>query len=401
MDFRFGGENDDFAGEVQSFLESVMSPERTRGNADPEDLSGLAEPFERSVHRAAGERGYLAVDMPVAQRARFNFLVAASDAPLIDTAVTLAGYSITAFARPEQREYFLPRIERGEIELCIAYTEENAGSDLAAQSTTAYADGNGDADGDRGGDGGYVLSGQKVLVTGAHKADWCVTTARTTPDVPIREGLSMFLVDMTLPGIEVVRRPTMNTWTLDEIVFHDVRLDSEALLGERDAGWRQLVTTVAAERSGIFHLGFAQRVLDELVRYVRATSRDGRALAADPLVRDRLARLDLELAAGLRLAKRTLWSIESGDPDASLAPMATVYATELLQRLAQAATEIAGHAGQVHAPLFADSPPHAAAGGRFAFEYLERVHGTIGGGTSEVHRDAIAQLGLGLPRGRR
>ena len=81
--------------------------------------------------------------------------------------------------------------------------------------------------------------------------------------------------------------------------------------------------------------------------------------------------------------------------------MAKVYATELLQRLAQAATEIAGHAGLVHAPLFTDAPPYSAAGGRFAFEYLERIHPTIGGGTSEVQRDAIAQLGLALPRGRR
>jgi alkylation response protein AidB-like acyl-CoA dehydrogenase len=181
-------------------------------------------------------------------------------------------------------------------------------------------------------------------------------------------------------------------------VFHNVRLGGDAVLGERDAGWRQLVTTVAAERSGMFHLGFARHVLDELVRYVRSTERDGRPLADDQLVCDRLARLDLELAAGMRLAKRTLWGIECGSPDPALPPMAKVYATELLQRLAQAATEIAGHAGHVHAPLFTDPSPYAAAAGRFASEYLERVHGTIGGGTNEVQRDAIAQLGLGLPR---
>ena len=395
MDFRFGGENDTFAAEVRAFLEQEMSPEPTSAHADPDDLSGLAEPFERALHRAAGEHGYLSTAMPATERARFNFLVAAFDAPLIDTAVTLAGYAITTFASDAQRARFLPRIERGEIEMCIAYTEEHAGSDLGAQEATAIAEGDGFVL------AGFALSGRKVLVTGAHKADWCVTTARTRVDGPVREGLSMFLVDMTLPGITVVRRPTMNQWTLDEIVFDGVRLGADALLGEQDAGWRQLLTTVAAERSGMFHLGFARHVLDELVRYVTTTERDGHRLADDPLVRDRVARLDLELAAGLRLGMRTLWGIENGDPDPALPPMAKVFATELLQRLAQAATEIAGHAGQVHAPLFTDPPPHAAAGGRLRMEYLERVHGTIGGGVNEVQRDAIAQLGLGLPRARR
>jgi alkylation response protein AidB-like acyl-CoA dehydrogenase len=390
VDFRFGGENDTFASDVRAFLEREMAGDRV--HADSGDLSGLAEPFERALHHAAGERGYLSTTMAATERARFNFLVAAFDAPLIDTAVTLAGYVLGTFATDAQRARFLPLVERGAIEMCIAYTEELAGSDLGAQVTSAIADR----------DAGFVLSGRKVLVTGAHKADWCVTTARTRPDVAVRDGLSMFLVDMTLPGVTVVRRPTMNGWTLDEITFDDVRLASDALLGEQDAGWRQLLTTVAAERSGMFYLGFARHVLDELIEYVSTTSRDGRRLADDPLVRDRVARLDLELAAGVRLATRTLWGIESGGPDPALPPMAKVYATELLQRLAQAATEVAGHAGLVHAPLFTEAvPPQAAAGGRFAWEYLERVHGTIGGGTNEVQRDAIAQLGLGLPRTRR
>ena len=389
MDFRFGGENDRFASEVHAFLEREMP--RDRVHADPEDLSGLAEPFERALLRSAGEHGYLSTTMAPTARARFNFLVAAFDAPLIDTAVTLAGYALSTFATDAQRARFLPLVEHGEIEMCIAYTEEQAGSDLGAQIASAVTD----AD-------GFVLSGRKVLVTGAHKADWCITTARTRADVPARDGLSMFLVDMALPGITVVRRPTMNGWTLDEINFDGVRLGPDALLGERDAGWRQLLTTVAAERSGMFYLGFARHVLDELITYVGSASRDGLPLADDPLVRDRIARLDLELAAGMRLAVRTLWSIEAGTPDPALPPMAKVYATELLQRLAQAATEIAGHAGLVHAPLFTEGAvTHAAAGGRFAFEYLERVHGTIGGGTNEVQRDAIAQLGLGLPRVRR
>src|SRR6476469_1571674 len=132
---------------------------RAIAEPDPEDLSGLGETFERAQHRAAGERGYLRAEMPAAERARFNFLVAQFDAPLIDTAVTLAGYALTTFASDTQRDRLLPRVERGEIEMCIAYTEEQAGSDLGAQTATAVPAGD-----------GFVLSGRKVLVTGAHQA---------------------------------------------------------------------------------------------------------------------------------------------------------------------------------------------------------------------------------------
>ena len=385
MELRFGREDDPFAAELAAFLTDVMRD--ARAAVEPDDLSGVTEAFERDVHREAAGRGWFALDLPARRRAWFNYLVAAADAPLIDTAVALVAYPIATFGTDEQRARFVPLIEQGAITVCIAYTEETAGSDLGAQRAVARRDGD-----------HWILDGRKVLVTGAHKADWCLLTARTRTDVPARRALGMFLVDMTTPGITVTRRPTMNTWTLDEIAFTDARVPADALVGDPDGGWRQLVSTVAAERSGLFHLGFARHLLDELLVYARATSRDGRRIADDPLVRDRIARLEVEHAAGLRLAEVIVEGIESRTADPALPPMAKVHATELLQRLAQAATEIAGPAGLVHAPMFADAPAVAAGGGRFAFEYLERVHGTIGGGANEVQRDAIAQIGLGLPR---
>jgi alkylation response protein AidB-like acyl-CoA dehydrogenase len=388
VDFGFGGENERDASSIRAFLEEAMTPEETRSQRDPLDLSGVAEPFERALHRAAGESGWLGA--PAGTQSVFNRLVAEYDAPLIDTAWTLAGHALTTYASTDQRERFLPLVQRGEIELCIAYTEAGAGSDLSAIEAAAVPTGD-----------GFSLTGRKVLVTGAHKADWCLTIARTRDDVPARHGSSMFLVDMTLPGIAVTRRITMNDWTLDEIEFAGVALGADALLGERDAGWRQMVGAVAAERTGAFHLGFARHVLDALIAHVRTVDGRGRRPADDPLVRDRVTQLSLELDAARRLGARTLWGIERGEPGPALPPMGKVYATELLQRIAQAATEIAGPAGLVHAALFDSPSPYAAGGGRFAWEYLERVHGTIGGGANEVQRDAIAQLGLGLPRTRR
>ncbi len=403
VDFRFSAAAEALRTEVRGFLASALSPAAVDGQSDPSDLTGLSEAFERRLHREAGARGWLG--MPSGQQAVFDYEVARADAPLVDTAMTLAGRVVAEYGSPDQRR-LLAQMAAGEVTLCIAYTEEGAGSDLSAISTVASAAGGASGSAGAGGAGGWVLRGTKVLVTGAHKADWCCTVARTRLDVPARHGTSMFLVDMRALGVEVVRRPTMNGWTLDDVVFHDVTLGPEALLGELDGGWGQLVSAVAAERTGMFWLGFARHTLDLLVDHVRHGSRDGAPLADDPIARDAVARLAVDLAAAERLARRALWAqshpdAAAGPPLVALAAMAKVVATELLQDIAQAATELAGHAGLAWAPPFAPAdevPPGAAAGGRFAWEYLERVHGTISVGANELQRDVIAQAGLGLPR---
>ncbi len=282
----------------------------------------------------------------------------------------------------------LPRILDGSLTGCVAYTEPSGGSDLSRVRALALRS-----------ETGWVLDGVKSLVTGAHKADLCCTAVRTTAEGSARTSLSMFLVDMATPGVEVVRRATMNGWTLDEIHFHEVALTEADLLGEEGQGWRHMAESLAAERSGLFWLGFARHVLDLLVDHVLAGRSDGAPLADDPLVLDQVGALEAEYAAADRLARRTLWTAAQGDTDPSLPAMAKVVSTELLQRIAQAATEITGEAGLVWSPLFAgDGLPGAAAGGRFAWEYLERVHGTISVGANELQRDLIATAGLGLPR---
>jgi alkylation response protein AidB-like acyl-CoA dehydrogenase len=169
------------------------------------------------------------------------------------------------------------------------------------------------------------------------------------------------------------------------------------VLGRENEGWRQLAAAVATEGGGMFHIGFARHVLDTLVAYV-TSPQGGVPLSHDPVVRDRIALLHGEVDAAERLAKRAIWMQENGRDNTVFAAMAKVYATELLQRLARAATDIAGMDGMLYRPLFGPASSSSAGDGRFAWEYLERVHGTIGGGTNEIKRTLIAQGGLGLPR---
>jgi alkylation response protein AidB-like acyl-CoA dehydrogenase len=395
LDFRFSAEVEAFRDEVRTFLNEEMAPADTVAHGDDGDLTGLGEEFERRLLRRAGARGFLGISLPTkwggggrpaSFQAAFNLEVAAHDAPLIDTAVTLAAQPLLAWGSLQQQAFFLPGIVAGELMVCIAYTEPHAGSDLGSLSMVAETDGD-----------GFVLTGVKSLVTAAHKADWCLTIARTRPGVPPREGLTMFLLDMEAEGLSVRRRPTMNRWTLGEITCDGVKVGPDAVLGAENEGWRQLAAAVATEGGGMFHIGFARHLFDTLVSYITSTQGDV-SLSQDPILRDRIASLHGEVDVAERLAKRAIWMQEEGQDNMVFAAMAKVYATELLQRLALAATDIAGVDGTLYRPLFGPASSTSSGDGRFAWEYLERVHGTIGGGTNEIKRTLIAQAGLGLPR---
>ena len=380
MDFRFDPETERFRSEVRAFLEEAMA--NAHEHADQLDLTGLDNDHERELHRRAGERGWLSLSGE--RRAVFEYEVARADAPLIDTAMTLAGHAITTFGS-SQHASLLQQMVSGEVEMCIAYTEPGAGSDLSAIATSAVPDGE-----------GWLLTGRKVLVTGALKADWCLTIARTESGSKPAGAFTMFLVDMRAPGVRVEPRPTMNGWMLADTTFADVRLGTGAVVGVVGSGWRQMAAAVDAERSGMFWLGFARHVFDLLVEHVRGGARQGVPLVRDPIARDAVARCAVEVAAVERLTRRAMWTTVTSGADPALNSMVKVAATELLQLLAQTTTELCGRAGTVWASLFGDAPPGAAGRGRFAWEYLERVHGTISVGANELQRDAVAARALGL-----
>lgn len=396
MQVRFPPPVEALRDEVRAFLADAMAPEKVRGHADPLDLTGLDEEFEHALLREAGQRGYLALDYPteyggagltVAHRAMFGCEAAAFDAPLVDTAITLAGAPILAYGTDEQRAAMLPRMARGEITCCIAFTEPGAGSDLGAIATTARRDPA----------GGWVIEGRKVLVTGAHKADWCLLVARTDPDRPPREAMSMFLVDMRTPGITVRRWPTANQWTLDEIVFDQARVPADALLGEEGRGFAQMAGALADERSGFFWVGWAERRLTDLLGHVRAR-RDTGSDPLDAVWRDRLARLWIDVALARALAVRVVDARARGVDTTVLAAASKVFVTELLQRIAATGVALLGPAGLLTGTLFGPADPHAPFHGRFAYECVERLHPTISVGSNEIQRDVLAHRGLGLPQ---
>ena len=400
---RFDPELEAFRAEVREYLTEAMRTDAVAGHADPRDLTGLDVAFERALQMDAGTRGYLAVNYPVemggggrspAYRAVFATEAAAADAPVIDTALTLGGAPILAHGSAAQRA-LLPAMARGEVLLCIAYSEPDAGSDLTAVATVARRAVPDDPASD------WIVDGTKHLVTGAHKAEWCLIIARTDldPSVPPRRSMSMFLLPLAeTPGVTVERVRTANDWTLGTIRFDGARLPADALLGEEGRGFAQMAAALAEERSGFFWVGWAAARLDDLLGHVRAVGIDGLAVPAT-VARETLARLWTEVALARRFALDVVEVQTRGDDATVPAAMSKVFVTELLQRIASAGVALLGPAGLLTAPLFGPVPADTPLRGRFAFDVVERLHPTLSVGANEIQRDVIAHRGLGLPTG--
>ena len=242
-----------------------------------------------------------------------------------------------------------------------------------------------------------MLNGRKTLITAAGKADACLTVARTDLAAPVRRGISMFLFELDRPGVSVVARRTMADYDLWDVVFESARIPAEALLGELNAGWRQLAYSVEQERTGMYSLGWCQRLFDELRTHCLTPGPAGVPME-DPRIAERLADLWVALQDGRRASIRLTREEVEGRRSAASASAAKVLLTEYAPRLAQAATELTGPAGSIAGSLFGQEQPGAPARGRFAYEYLFRFDGPISVGANEIHRGGIAAA-LGLHRG--
>jgi alkylation response protein AidB-like acyl-CoA dehydrogenase len=286
--------------------------------------------------------------------------------------VVLAGGSLQLFGTSEQQSEHLRPIITGERVWCQLFSEPGAGSDLASLQTRAERDGTDT----------YVLNGQKVWCSNGRIADWGICMARTNPDAAPHRGISFFLVDMHLPGIDVrpLRQMTGGS-EFDEVFLQDVAVPASCLLGGEDEGWGVGMATLTNERG---HIGASaislQRRIDGLARLgeTAGLARLGETAGLDPVRRDELLELVGRGRAYLAMAQRQ-------GPVASLAgSLMKLGVTELLFDTAALRTELAG----AHAMLDGD----AAAG------ILGAPGGRIAGGTTQVQKNIIGERILGLPR---
>ena len=382
MDFRFTPEEEAFRAEVRAFLQQEVPADWDRAGGEE------AFAFQRRFVRKLAERGWLTLAWPkeyggmgagIMTQLIYNEELASYGAPNPGIGVDRVGPSIMLYGTEEQKRRFLPPIVRGEVTWCQGFSEPGAGSDLASLQTRAVRDGD-----------SYVINGQKIWTSWAHRADWCILLARTDPSAPKHRGISYFLLDMRLPGVTV--RPLYNmagSHGFNEVFLEDVRVPADCLLGEENRGWYIAAATLDFERSGIHRLVAGARVLERAL----AAARESGAARRNPALRRRLADLRVELEVGRLLAYRVAWMQDRGMIPNAEASISKLFGTEWQQRLSRVGMEVLGLAGQLR-----PGSPRAPLGGRLSTYYLEAVSLTIAAGTSEINRNIIAQRGLGLPR---
>ena len=244
-----------------------------------------------------------------------------------------------------------------------------------------------------------MVNGQKVWASGATHADWCLLLARTDPAAPKRRGISYFLLDMRTPGIDVrpIRQATGESHFC-EVFLTDVVIPAGQLVGPENGGWAVAQATLAAER-GMTMLELAERLghagFGWLVETCSRLEPGGRRLLEDGLVQDRLAGFETEITGLRALCRRLVEDHEAGTAGPADASVVKLYYSELLQRLMDFGTEVAG------LPAHTQLGKPASSGwesGAWVLDFLGSWEWTIPGGTSEIQRTIIGERGLGLPR---
>jgi alkylation response protein AidB-like acyl-CoA dehydrogenase len=310
----------------------------------------------------------------------FNETMAEERAPTVGgISVGWAGPTIIMYGSEEQKREHLEPILKGESVWCQLFSEPGAGSDLASIQTRAVKDGD-----------DFVINGQKIWTSGAHRADWGILLARTDPDAPKHRGISYFLLDMKTPGIQV--RPLVNmagSHDFNEVFFEDVRVSQKYLLGEENRGWYIGTTTLDFERSSIAGSVRQEQTVADIAELARARSPE-----ASGAVRWELADRAVEAAVARLLSYRVVSMQSRGLVPNREASIAKLYVSELEQRIANTAMRSLGMPAQL-----GRGSAMAPVEGRAPRFYLYASPMTIGGGTSEIQRNIIATRGLGLPRG--
>jgi alkylation response protein AidB-like acyl-CoA dehydrogenase len=328
--------------------------------------------------------------MSTAQQIVLYQELAARDAPrlvLAFVSIHHAAATLLHAGTDEQRRRHLPAILDGEI-WCQGFSEPDAGSDLAALTTAA-----------RRVDDGYRVTGQKVWVSGAAHADWCLLLARTDPAARKRHGISYFLLDMRSPGIDVrpIRQATGESHFC-EMFLDDVVIPASQLVGPESGGWQVAQATLSAER-GMTMLELAERLGNAgfrwLVEACETPSPTGERPIDDPVVQDRLAALEIEVTGLRALCRRFVEDADAGTAGPADASIVKLYYSELLQRLTGFGAEVVGLPG--HTVL--DKPISSGwESGAWVLDFVSSWEWTIPGGSSEIQRTIIGERGLGLPR---
>jgi len=398
MDLTYSEQDVAFREEVRTFLRDKL----------PTDIKEKVLQHKRLEkddyvrwHLALKEQGWGAPSWPVEyggtgwnplQKLIFEVECYTAGAPrLLPFGLTMIGPVLMKYASQAQKDYFLPRIIDMADWWCQGYSEPGAGSDLASLKTRAVREGD-----------HYVVNGQKTWNTLGQHADWIFCLVRTDTESKPQEGISMLLIDMKTPGITVRPIVTLDGGTeINEVWFEDVKVPVENIVGEENKGWTYAKYLLGHERTNIAGLGHCNKELTLLKEQARTvTTADGRPLIESQRIRDRIARVEMDIMA-LEMLLLRVATASAGANIGSEASILKIRGSEIQQTLAMLQMEVAGPYAWPFSPdwMRADAT-EAGPGPEFAAAsaggYFDMRKTTIYGGSTEVQKNIIAKMLLGI-----
>ena len=394
MDINFPAENVAFRDEVREFFDKEYDSEVSKRQADnhSSDYKSSIVAWQKKLHA----KGWIAPDWPVeyggtgwssTQKYIYETERGLAGIPdVIPFGLKMVAPVIYTFGTEEQKARFLPRILSSDDWWCQGYSEPGAGSDLAALTTSAESAGD-----------NYIVNGRKIWTTLAQFADWIFCLVRTSKGVRRQVGISFLLIDMKSPGITV--KPIIaidGQHSLNEVLFDNVLVPTENLIGEQDKGWTYAKALLAHERTGMAEVADSKRMLDQLKLRAAAEVNSGKPMIEDPVFQMRLSDIEMELMALEYTELRVFASMASGGMPGPESSLLKIKGTEISQSIHELQLQLASYyGGALQGELSSEVLGH-----NFATEargkYMYGRAATIYGGSNEVQRNVIAKAVLGL-----
>jgi alkylation response protein AidB-like acyl-CoA dehydrogenase len=369
VNFAFSEAEEAFRTEVRTFLAPYRDLDGFFGQ-------GHKWPEVARLFREMGERGWLALSWPeaaggLARGPAYEYIlwdeVAHARAARNPLSAGIVARTLIRHGSEAQKQRWLPPIRSGEIHFSLAYSEPEAGSDLA--SLRVRAEREGDA---------YVISGQKCWQSYAQDMDYLWLLARTGTQESRGRGLSLFICDIGAPGVTVSPLPTLDDDQLNEVHLDSVRVPVDQRVGPENGAWSIMGEALADERHIQFPPGRVRRDLEEMVAFVKQMG-----LADDPVVLRQMADLAVEVREVEMHGLRVLDAMQKGRPALVEAAASKVVHSCVCQKIARQVVDLGGMEALV-------------TGCRPELLWRQSMWETIGGGTSEIMRGIVAKSALGL-----
>ena len=388
MQIAYTDEQEQLRDELRAYYDKLLTPE-IRDALHKEVGCG---PVTREMVKQMASDGGLGIGWPTeyggqgrSQMEQFIFFDESmrSGAPVPMLTINTVGPTIMQYGSQEQKDFFLPKILAGDLHFCIGYSENQAGTDLAALKTRAVRDGD-----------EYVINGQKMWTSLASDADYCWLAVRTDPDAAKHKGISMIIVDMKTPGISVDPLSLLSSHDINATFFDDVRVPAENLVGGENNGWGLIMNQLNHERVTLCSSGLLEQSYLEVRRWAQDTiAGDGERVVDHEWVQLNLAKVHAGLEFLRLINWKVAWTAMHAPLDISDASTIKIFGTEFYLEAFRLLMEIIGP----EAYLDRESVGSVLKG-RLEMNYRSLLILTFGGGTNEIQRDLIGMFGLGLPR---